>query len=271
MLKKSTQQSIKMSLVELKSLLNDDLKKRLASQIDIEDWRDECSKCGYPRLLHKELHREAACTKDQELPNILKENWKEYQKRVKPILKILKEEFKKEIEQGILLNGLTKLISSNTKNMTSLVTSFKDSFKKEVVSFGSSTTEAGVNRVSKLTKPAKVPSWTKDMSLETYAKQIMTWTGINEDVPEYVKFHDLMEELKKKKDIKGLLKYVTEHVIPVLVRKTDQTLDKVIELLDMKYGISRTEKVEDVIEDYLKFREDQYEDDDELILAMKEL
>ena len=53
--------------------------------------------------------------------------------------------------------------------------------------------------------------------------------------------------------------------------KTDQTLDKVIELLDMKYGISRTEKVEDVIEDYLKFREDQYEDDDELILAMKEL
>ena len=39
----------------------------------------------------------------------------------------------------------------------------------------------------------------------------------------------------------------------------------------MKYGISRTEKVEDVIEDYLKLREDQYEDDDELILAMKEL
>ena len=29
--------------------------------------------------------------------------------------------------------------------------------------------------------------------------------------------------------------------------------------------------MEDVIEDYLKFREDQYEDDDELILAMSEL
>ena len=51
----------------------------------------------------------------------------------------------------------------------------------------------------------------------------------------------------------------------------DQTLEKVIGLLNVEYGRSRTEKVEDVIEDYLKFREDQYEDDDELILAMKEL
>ena len=60
-------------------------------------------------------------------------------------------------------------------------------------------------------------------------------------------------------------------MIPVLINKTDQTLEKVIELLDVKYGRSRTEKVKDVIEDYLKFREEQYEDDDELILAMKEL
>ena len=78
-----------------------------------------------------------------------------------------------------------------------------------------------------------------------------------------------MEELKKNKDIKGLQKYVADHVIPVLIKKTDQTLEKVIELLDAKYGRSRTEKVEDVIEDYLKFREDQCEDDGELVLAMK--
>ena len=69
---------------------------------------------------------------------------------------------------------MTKLINSNTENMTSLVMSLKDSFKKETVSSGScsgsSTTEAGVNKVAKLSKPAKVPSWAKDMSLETYAK-----------------------------------------------------------------------------------------------------
>ena len=51
----------------------------------------------------------------------------------------------------------------------------------------------------------------------------------------------------------------------------DQTLEKVVGLLDVKYGRSRTEKVEDEIEEYLNFREHQYKDDNELILAMKEL
>ena len=133
---------------------------------------------------------------------------------------------------------MTKLIESNTQNMnkqtenmTSLVNSMKDSFKKDPVTSDTSETEHMVNKVTKLTKPAKVPSWTKDMSLETYSKQIATWTGINEDVPEYVKYHDLMEELKKNKDIKGIQKYVVDHVIPVLIKKTDQTLEKVLNSL----------------------------------------
>ena len=166
-------------VLELRNLSSEDLKKRLSEQVDLEDWTDECGKCGYPRLLHRELHREAACTQKQELPNILKENLKEYRKRIKPILRILKDEYKKDIEQGVLLDGLTKLINSNTQNMTSLVYSMKDSFKKDPVTSDTSETEHTGNKVTKLTKPAKVPSWTKDMSLETYSKQIATWTGIN--------------------------------------------------------------------------------------------
>ena len=48
-------------IVPLDNLTNDDLKKHLASQIALEDWTDECSKCGYPRLLHKDyvLHHNA--------------------------------------------------------------------------------------------------------------------------------------------------------------------------------------------------------------------
>ena len=146
----------------------------------------------------------------------------------------LKEEFRKEVEQGILLDGLTKLINSNTENMTTLVTSFKDSFKKDEASSISSATNAGAGRVSELTKPAKVPLWTKDISFETYTKQIMTWTGINEEVPGYVKFHDLIEELKKNKDIMVRERYVVEHTLHILIKKTDQTLKKVIELHDVK-------------------------------------
>ena len=62
-----------------------------------------------------------------------------------------------------------------------------------------------------------------------------------------------------------------DHVLTVLEKKTDQTIDKVAALLDVRYGRSRTEKVEDAINDLLKFREDDYEDDINLMLAMREL
>ena len=61
-------------IVPLDNLTNDDLKKRLASQITLEDWTDECSKCGYPKLLHKDgvLRRDATFTWEMEVPNILR-------------------------------------------------------------------------------------------------------------------------------------------------------------------------------------------------------
>ena len=91
---------------------------------------------------------------------------------------MLKKEYKKDIEQGVLLQGLMKLINSNTENITKLVTSNMENLtsmmntKKSEASPTPVSTDAGTNRVSKLTKPAKVPSWTKDMSLETYIKQL---------------------------------------------------------------------------------------------------
>ena len=64
------------------------------------------------------------------------------------------------------------------------------------------------NKPKLLTKPAKVPVWTKDLTLETYIKQIQWWSDVLEDIPEHVKYADLIESLKTNKDIKGLQKYV---------------------------------------------------------------
>ena len=91
------------NIVQLENLSNDNLRKRLASQIALVDWMDECSKCGYPRLLHKDyvLHRYATCTQGMEVPNTLRENWKAYTQRVKPILKLMQTEREKKIEQGL--------------------------------------------------------------------------------------------------------------------------------------------------------------------------
>ena len=109
------------------------------------------------------------------------------------------------------------------------------------------------------------------MSLETYVQQLTTWQEINDDIPEFVKYHELIEELKKNKEVKGLQKFLADHILPVILTKNDQNVKKVISLLNERYGRTRTEKVEEAIEDLFRFREDQFEDDDELMLAMSEL
>ena len=57
----------------------------------------------------------------------------------------------------------------------------------------------------------------------------------------------------------------------MLEKKEDQTITRVTGLLDLRYGRSRTEKVEEAIEDLFRFREDDYEEDDALMMAMKEI
>ena len=66
-------------------------------------------------------------------------------------------------------------------------------------------------------------------------------------------------------------KYVREHILPVLETKVDQMLKKVFEIFILKYGHTRVEKIEDFMDDWSKFRDDQYEDDAELLLGMREL
>ena len=50
-----------MSALNLDDLDNNDFNKRLLTQINIDDWPDECGKCGQPKLLHRELHQASSC------------------------------------------------------------------------------------------------------------------------------------------------------------------------------------------------------------------
>ena len=92
------------------------------------------------------------------------------------------------MEQEVFLKRLDKIITSNRESMMTL----KDSLKKETpaVTSVTSTTEAG-SRVTKLTKLIKVPTWSRNMSLETFMKQLQTYTEINKEIPEFM--NDLME------------------------------------------------------------------------------
>lgn len=48
-------------------------------------------------------------------------------------------------------------------------------------------------------------------------------------------------------------------------------MKKVLELLDLRYERSCLEKVEECVQDWIEFKEDQYEEEEELLLAMEEI
>ena len=156
-----------MSVINLESVSNDELRRKVASLISLDDWSDECGMCGRPTLLHKG----GPCTrKEREPPDIIVKIWSEFRNRIKPIMTVLKSEIRKETEDGLLLDGLKQLLfqisGQNAENMSTVVKSLQEGFLKKD---GSSESSSAV-RTTKLTKPAKVPSWSKSMTLETFTK-----------------------------------------------------------------------------------------------------
>lgn len=90
---------------------------------------------------------------------------------MKPIWATLKKDYRKEAEKNVLLDRLECLVTqisgqnvSNmnkfNKNMMTLVQSIKDIFTKEESSATPCLTASATGvRVTKLTKPVKVPTW----------------------------------------------------------------------------------------------------------------
>ena len=54
-----------------------------------------------------------------------------------------------------------------------------------------------------------------------FHETITNRTEIKEEIPELMKFHDLMESLKMNKEIKSLPRFVGEHILSVLEKKQD--------------------------------------------------
>ena len=93
-----------MSVVESETSPNDELRKRVSYSTSLEDWSDSCGACGIPSVLHKD----GPCMRqEQEPPDVVIKVWNEYKRRVKPILATLREGYEKEVEQSVLLDGLT--------------------------------------------------------------------------------------------------------------------------------------------------------------------
>ena len=67
------------------------------------------------------------------------------------------------------------------------------------------------------------------------------------------------------------ISFVGEHVLTILKYVADQTTKQVLDLLKIKYGRSRMEKVKDCIKTCLTCKESSYEEENEFLLAIEVL
>ena len=145
---------------------DDDLKKKFDALSKKGDWDKECEKCKNPELLHK-----ANCTRKVEVGEAefseLWKVWSTYKKKMEPIRKHYEDEMEKRQNSSDILIGMKQMTDAITKGNKDMCEVFKD-------------------RPNKLVKPAKVPSWSKDMKLNAYLKALEVWMEMNKDVSEAV-------------------------------------------------------------------------------------
>ena len=242
----------------METLNDDDLMRRVRNLVDSEDFDDECELCHKPRLVHAGL-----CVRSEMVDaDCLVDIWKEFGVRMKPLMKSVREEKMTKVKEVEISTDLKALIGHmNEKNM--------DNIEKLCGIIVKSRDENA--KPSKVIKTAKVPIWSKEMSLETFSKQISTWNEVNLDVPEYSRYPDWIESLKMNKEIKGLSAYINDHVIKVCEKREDQEVSKVLDVLSKKYGRSRVEKMEVWIENWFDFKDGDFDDEDDFLFAMKEI
>ena len=91
-----------MSIYNIATLLNEALKKLAKECISLNYVYNECYECGRPTLLQEEEE----CTKTvEEGLEVIAKNWIDLRRRLKPILKEIQEERRKEAEQTVYLDG----------------------------------------------------------------------------------------------------------------------------------------------------------------------
>merc|ERR1712115_121174 len=119
--------------------------------------------------------------------------------------------------------------------------------------------------------PAKVPVWSKGMQLTPFLKSIEVWIENNKDLPEHSKYNEIIESLKLNKEIEGLSLYIGEHIVGKLDTVEKQTVKGLIELLKTKYGRTRQEELEELMMEWLKFDFNEYESEEDYLLAQEKL
>merc|ERR1712243_358204 len=175
----------------------------------------------------------------------LMDSWSKFRKKMTPIRKAYRRETDKTKPNNEIATSLQRMTETTINGNTI--------------------------RPNKLVKQTKVPSWCKGMKYEAYKKSILVWVENNKDISEAVRYQDVIESLKTNKDIEGLAIYTGEHIVGKLDTSEAQTIKEVLQQLDIKYGRTRLEELEELMEEWVKFNFNEYENEKEYLLAQEKL
>ena len=73
------------------------------------------------------------------------------------------------------------------------------------------------------------------------------------------------------KEMRGLERFVSEHVLTMLSTPEKQKVDDVIKCLEDRYGRTRLENVEELVLGWIKFIENDYVDERDFLYAMEDI
>ena len=64
---------------------------------------------------------------------------------------------------------------------------------------------------------------------------------------------------------------MNDHVLKVLKKKEEHTVVKIMECLTKKFGLSQLENMEEWLDNWMEFRQVDFDEDDDFFFAMKEI
>merc|ERR1712114_170615 len=124
---------------------------------------------------------------------------------------------------------------------------------------------------SKLVKPTKVPSWGTGMKYKAYKKSIEVWEQNNKDMPEPARYQEVIESIKQNKNIEDLARYAGEHIVGTLDTAERQNIKEILKLLDIKYGRTRLEELEEQMEEWIKFNFNEHDSEEDYIFSQEKI
>ena len=81
----------------------------------------------------------------------------------------------------------------------------------------------------------------------------------------------MIESIKQNKNIEDLARHTSEHIVGTLDTAERQNIKEILKLLDIKYGRTRLEELEELMEEWIKFNFNEHDSEEDYIFSQEKI